>query len=243
MEATFYVDDRHDDPDIIRALHTSTAQLTGWINISYREIYSKNLDLKYKGHIQEHEDERCSICLCDFESRDEGDIIRLGKCEDHYYHIECIENCRGGGSYIKCPICGIIYGVITGDMPPGSMSYITYSPGQLPLSGYERIGTIEINYHFRSGRCGAINYRGTSRTAYLPHNNEGIEVLRLLILAFKRKLTFTIGTSVTTGRHNCVIWNGIHHKTSVTGGSSCFGYPDKTYLFRVREELAAKGIV
>lgn len=29
---------------------------------------------------------------------------------------------------------------------------------------------------------------------------------------------FTVGTSVTSGRSNVVIWNGIHHKTSVTGG-------------------------
>jgi len=29
----------------------------------------------------------------------------------------------------------------------------------------------------------------------------------------------------------------------LTGGSSYFGYPDTTYLKRVQEELAAKGIV
>ena len=28
----------------------------------------------------------------------------------------------------------------------------------------------------------------------------------------------------------------------MTGGSSNYGYPDKTYLTRVKEELAAKGV-
>jgi deltex-like protein len=65
----------------------------------------------------------------------------------------------------------------------------------------------------------------------------------LLKEAFERKLTFTVGRSVTTGLDNQVVWNGIHHKTSTSGGSSSFGYPDPTYLTRVKEELACKGIV
>jgi deltex len=76
----------------------------------------------------------------------------------------------------------------------------------------------------------------------LPDNKEGNEVLKLLQLCFKRKLSFRVGTSVTTGATNAVVWNGIHHKTSLTGGSTNFGYPDKTYLSRVKEELASKGI-
>ena len=39
-----------------------------------------------------------------------------------------------------------------------------------------------------------------------------------------------------------IVWNGIHHKTNISGGSTKFGYPDKTYFNRVKEELAAKGV-
>ena len=39
-----------------------------------------------------------------------------------------------------------------------------------------------------------------------------------------------------------VVWNGIHHKTNTSGGSSSFGYPDPTYLKRVKEELTLKGL-
>jgi deltex len=56
-------------------------------------------------------------------------------------------------------------------------------------------------------------------------------------------LIFTVGKSVTTGLDNQVVWNGIHHKTNTSGGVGSFGYPDPTYFSRVKEELAAKGVV
>ena len=88
-------------------------------------------------------------------------------------------------------------------------------------AGYENCGTIVINYYFSNGTLpNGTKYSGTSRVAYLPDNEEGREVLRLLKICFDRKLTFTVGTSVTTGRTNTVVWNGIHHKTSLTGGKS-----------------------
>lgn len=64
----------------------------------------------------------------------------------------------------------------------------------------------------------------------------------MLVEAFKRRLTFMVGTSVTTGATNQVVWSGIHHKTSPTGGTSNFGYPDPTYFRRVTEELESRGV-
>ena len=69
-----------------------------------------------------------------------------------------------------------------------------------------------------------------------------MKILGLLKEAFDRKLVFTVGTSVTTGRSNTTVWAGIHHKTSISGGTSCFGYPDPSYFSRVEEELASKGV-
>ena len=68
-------------------------------------------------------------------------------------------------------------------------------------------------------------------------------MLGLLRKAFDRKLIFTVGRSVTTGRDNQIVWNGIHHKTNTEGGSAYFGYPDDTYFDRVKLEMAAKGVV
>lgn len=68
-----------------------------------------------------------------------------------------------------------------------------------------------------------------------------MQVLELLKEAWRRRLTFTIGTSVTTGKSDVVVWNEIHHKTSPTNESG-HGYPDPKYLDNVIAELAAQGV-
>uniref|UniRef100_A0A4W2FGM5 E3 ubiquitin-protein ligase n=1 Tax=Bos indicus x Bos taurus TaxID=30522 RepID=A0A4W2FGM5_BOBOX len=85
-------------------------------------------------------------------------------------------------------------------------------------------------------------FSGIRRTAYLPDNKEGNEVLRLLRRAFDQKLIFTVGESRTLGVSGVITWNDIHHKTSRTGGSQRYGYPDPDYLKRVKQELKDKGI-
>ena len=42
-------------------------------------------------------------------------------------------------------------------------------------------------------------YSGTSRTGLLPMEAEGIVIFKMLVEAFKRRLTFLVGTSLTTG--------------------------------------------
>ena len=86
-------------------------------------------------------------------------------------------------------------------------------------------GTICIQYTFAAGIQGPEHpnpgqpYSGTFRTAYLPDNHEGREVLQLLRRAFDSRLIFTVGTSITTGRSNQVTWNDVHHKTNMSGGA------------------------
>ena len=68
------------------------------------------------------------------------------------------------------------------------------------------------------------------------------QVLRLLQVAWERKLTFTIGTSVTTGATDTVVWNEIHHKTESSSNHSGHGYPDPNYLDNVLMELSLQGV-
>ncbi|XP_077982412.1 uncharacterized protein LOC144437361 [Glandiceps talaboti] len=146
----------------------------------------------------------------------------------------------------KCPFCSLVVLVKRGNQPTGEMESVVEDFQHLP--GYERDGTIVLSYHFPDGIQTTDHpnpgqpYSGTYRRAYLPNNREGRQVCTLLRKAFDLGLLFTIGKSVTTGVHNCVIWNDVHHKTSRTGGPQGYGYPDPTYLDRVKEELAAKGI-
>ena len=69
-----------------------------------------------------------------------------------------------------------------------------------------------------------------------------LQVLRLLRVAWERRLTFTIGTSVTTGATDTVVWNEIHHKTESSSNHSGHGYPDPNYLDNVLMELSLQGV-
>lgn len=62
------------------------------------------------------------------------------------------------------------------------------------------------------------------------------------MIAWERKLTFTIGTSVTTGESHTVVWNEIHHKTEFGSNRSGHGYPDPNYMDNLTMELSVHGI-
>ncbi|XP_074489004.1 uncharacterized protein LOC141766236 isoform X1 [Sebastes fasciatus] len=182
-------------------------------------------------------DETCSICMDRFINK------KQLKCK-HEFCEECLKRSTETMGP-TCPLCKDVFGVMEGDQPDGKM---TWHSGSLSLPGFRDCGTITINYNMESGiqtekhSNPGQRYSGISRTAYLPDNKEGKEVLRLLKKAFDQKLIFTIGTSRTTGMDNQVTWNDIHHKTSPSGGAESFGYPDPNYLSRVRDELKAKGV-
>lgn len=240
--------------DSFKKIHS----ITKFILITPLELYYK---LKYERHNKiSYDKDKCSICmdnifenmsiensleeilklneitLTKFSEKDYDHVIMLDKCSDHFFHRECLKSMIGKENFIKCPVCSKIYGVQTGTQPKGDM--IAYIDNKIRCESYEKFNTIVINYYFPNGP----NYTGTSRYAYLPDNSEGRKILGLLKVCFDRKLIFTVGTSVTTGKNNTTVWAGIHHKTNVTGGTSRFGYPDATYFNRVQEEMASKGV-
>ena len=118
---------------------------------------------------------------------------------------------------------------------------MSWSISKRSLPGFPKSDTINFDYNFP---CGTLpdgkSYSGTGRSAYLPATPEGIEVFKMIVCGFRRRLNFMVGTSLTTGCTDTVVWSGVHHKTSQHGGQ--FGYPDKTYLSRVTEELGARNI-
>jgi deltex len=189
--------------------------------------------------------EKCSICLCQ-ETSDDNAAVELVHC-GHAFHEACIRSAFANKP--ECPLCKRIYAVVEGNMPKnGTMSVDILPPGILPLSSYESMGTLLIRYTLPHGVQGPEHpnpgelYSGTVRTAFLPDNDDGQEVLRLLQVAWERRLTFTVGRSLTTGLENTVTWNGIHHKTCPHGGTAMFGWPDPEYFFRVKSELSSFGI-
>ncbi|NXC36600.1 DTX3L ligase, partial [Campylorhamphus procurvoides] len=186
---------------------------------------------------EEKDNNECPICMEIIDNKE-----TLTKCK----HAFC-KNCISRAMAIKqvCPVCNTVYGVMKGDQPEGTMSTRKYV---FSLPGYPGCGTIEICYDMKGGiqtnnhPNPGQRYGPTLRRAYLPDNAEGQEILELLKRAFNQKLIFTVGQSRTTGTQNVITWNDIHHKTSIDGGPTNFGYPDRNYLQRVRSELKAKGI-
>ncbi|XP_043107890.1 LOW QUALITY PROTEIN: E3 ubiquitin-protein ligase DTX3L [Puntigrus tetrazona] len=194
-------------------------------------------DSRRDGKGAQAEEEMCAICRDDF-----TDKTKL-KC-GHEFCQECIDlSVKSLGPI--CPVCKEVFGRLEGNQPNGKM---TVTRSMLSLPGYSHCGTIEIHYNIPSGiqtknhPNPGKNFHGATRLAYLPDNLEGNEVLKLLQRAFNQKLIFTVGTSTTSGVQNAVTWNDIHHKTSRSGGSLNYGYPDPGYLKRVKDELKAKGI-
>ncbi|XP_038071235.1 uncharacterized protein LOC119740106 [Patiria miniata] len=181
--------------------------------------------------------DECPICLADKMI----DEVAL-RC-NHRFCKTCIDQALKND--YKCPVCQTVCSQPKGNQPKGTMKHNT--DRYLHLPGYEQDGVITIAYHIPSGTQWADHpnpgklFTGTSRTAYLPDNQEGREVLVLLRKAFGAGLVFTVGRSITSGLGDTVIWNDIHHKTSMSGGPQNYGYPDPGYLKRVKEDLAAKG--
>lgn len=207
-----------------------TNNITGAQHVTYEDV---QLLIKNAGIVSK-DNEKCSICMYEFEREDQN-IVLLSDCIGHFFHDECISNCRQGKEFVKCPNCMKVYGVQTGNMPSGTMTVVKRS-GRVP--GFNCKNYFEIGYNIQGTTIGSTHYPGTSRTAYLPDTSEGNRALTLLTMAFHRGLTFVPGTSITNGS-NGVIW-AIHHKTSLSRGE--YGYPDPTYLQRLTEELEARGV-
>lgn len=200
----------------------------------------------------------------------ENSVFLTKACKHHFHLecAKQIILHQTSDQYFECPECKTIQGVKTGNQPDTGEMMVTKENFDLPgyekswslrrgedcgdtiyTSGFDRPqGTIVVEYRFKDGIQNVTHpnpgspYHANSfpRKAYFPATPEGNKVVRMLRIAFDRKLIFTVGQSATTGRDNVIVWNGVHHKTKVA--DSVYGYPDPLYLQRVEHELNALGI-
>lgn len=175
--------------------------------------------------------------------------IQLCACAgEHFFHCECVAQYLAPKR--KCPLCGIAYGVEMGNQPPGIMMVRMEKDTDCASKTNENKGrgSIKIIHKFKSGIQGPKHQnpgqRYSSRTEYiyLPRTVEGMRILGMIRLAWKRDLLYTVGRSVTRSLDNMIVWNGIHFKTSRYGGIANYGWPDATYFDRVKDEFKQKGI-
>jgi len=180
---------------------------------------------------------KCSMCM-----NLNKDPVCPVKC-GHYFCKSCTKH------FIEktmiCPVCNK-ENLFRGNQPVGYMTWRNESHCSLP--GYENFGTILLTFNFDSGIQGTEHpnpgepFRGLFCTSYLPNNPTGQEICNLLRSAFEARLIFTIGKCPATGEENKVVSNGIELKTNRSGGPANCGYPDPSYLDRVKSQLAKKRI-
>eukprot|EP00899_Mesostigma_viride_P005332 jgi/Mesvir1/147/Mv13512-RA.1 len=196
---------------------------------------------------------KCVMCQ---NSLAKGDICLVMPCGHVNGHADC---CRPliqtrvmadgvtSQTFTRCEVCTRRFGVTVGKQPLSARMTHQVVP-DITLAGHAQGGMIKITYFIPGGMQDPDGddpgklFAGTRRDAFLPNSTEGKEVLRQLQQAFQQRLIFSVGTSLTSGRDNVVIWNGIHHKTDLTPHAE-HGYPDGTYLTRVKAEMQQAGVV
>ncbi|KAM6939718.1 E3 ubiquitin-protein ligase DTX4-like [Xenentodon cancila] len=216
---------------------------------------------RYLQKVKSPPEEDCTICMeplggpSGYKGPGVGPISRaesvgrLAQC-GHQYHFQCLVAMYNNGNKdgsLQCPTCKTIYGVKTGNQPAGKMEYHVI-PHSLP--GHPDSKTIRIIYNIPPGIQGPehpnpgkpYTARGFPRHCYLPDSEKGRKVLKLLLVAWDRRLVFSVGTSSTTGESDTVIWNEVHHKTEFGSNLTGHGFPDPGHLDNVLEELRAQGI-
>jgi deltex-like protein len=185
--------------------------------------------------------ETCTICLDSIKHNGK----RIKHCQ-HGFHESCLSSSLQ--HCLKCPVCRKpIGGEPEGRCPSGTLKiYLTRSTVPGFDQGQGACKAIEMDYNIPSGIQSAYHdapgypFTGAERTAYLPDNKQGRQLLHRLKYAFTKGLTFTIGTSLTTNQKNVVTWTSIHHKTSLHGGPH--GWPDASFLKRCNDTLTALGV-
>jgi len=156
----------------------------------------------------------------------------------HAYHCECIS--QWFEQKRRCPQCQRDFGKVVGDQPrTGTFSW---QLAPFPLPGHPNAKeTIVIEFDFPPGTTDqGVQFEGRKPRGYLPGNAQGIVLLELFKVAFRRCVMFGLGNSMTFGTLRPTF--NIHIKTSTSRGTVGHGYPDPSYFQRSLEELRANGV-
>lgn len=211
----------------------------------------RHMNEEEKKCAEQHEDD-CAICLdALWDGSNTMRVVALKSCQ-HLFHHQCIREALAKGCGGKCPLCSKPIDehecgtakTSLGKCPSGTMKIVNM-PG-MSCRGYEEVDLLKIDYSIPSGTqkryhpSQGLHFSGASRTAYIPNNTAGRNLLNRIQYAFMHGLCFMVGTSLTSHQANTVTWASIHHKTSYYGGT--YGFPDPTYFQRANDELNALGV-
>lgn len=156
----------------------------------------------------------------------------------HAYHTDCIN--QWFEQRRRCPQCQKDFGKIIGDQP--RCGTFQWHSEPFALRGHlDTTETIIIQFDFPAGVTEqGTQYEGRKPKGYLPGNAQGIVLLELFKIAFRRCVMFGLGNSMTFGTLRPTF--NIHIKTSTHRGIVGHGFPDDTYFKRALEELRTNGV-
>ncbi|MCK5894955.1 MAG: hypothetical protein KAG53_11265 [Endozoicomonadaceae bacterium] len=173
-----------------------------------------------------------------------------GDDKKYYMAENYVKGCIRNYGWLKCPQTNKFLYCDQGPCPNGFMSIekaVDTAGNHFSLYDHEDCGTLKITYKLFPGlqsqkhnRPG-VAYPAEVRVAYVPDNLEGRKVAFMLQTAFIEKHTFSVGVSRKLGTQDVVVWNDIHHKTSLVENDE-YGYPDPNYLQSVKQSLKRFGI-
>jgi len=182
--------------------------------------------------------EECPICLEDLTEQ----IVKLNVCT-HRFHQPCLEQTMAANiHHPACPICRRSTKEPLGKSPSGTMSVATSEQKCLGISD---VNTIVITYTFLHGFQKSYNvqpgapFRGIKCTAYLPNNTAGRDLQTRIVYAFRRGLSFLVGT--VPGTDICVL--GIcpkSHNSSIR--ATPISWTDPNYFQTCNKELDALSV-
>lgn len=240
-----------------RVEHEDRNGLRDWSRTECRSSSRKPEDLLQLVPIEEAQGQ-CPICLEDLwdpeytqgTKKQPSGIDHLPvcpqECPTHHYHMRCLRQCLSEAP--RCALCRKQLVVITGYQPHTEESSMRYAADRQRLAGHDDCGTLVIHFHIGAGTQGLEHpipgepFPAFDYVTYLPDNSEGHEVLRMLELAWKRGLLFRIGFNPATKRKDVIVPNGIELKTKRTGNPQQGGWPDVSYMSRLKSDLKEVGI-
>jgi len=174
---------------------------------------------------------------------DEGDGAPTKAFElwcGHSFCVPCLSTWFGEQHKVKCPVCSKAFGVVTGNQPREGIFFWTEESGALP--GRNCSTYFRIEFRFPDGVDDeGKSYHSRIVWGYLPNDVEGRLLLELFKVAFKRRVMFGLGDSMTRPGHYFPTYN-VHIKTKREGSAEEHGYPDPKLFENTLGELERNGV-
>lgn len=138
----------------------SSAAVTSQRSLTPQRVRARTSGTTHNKQSDE-EEESCPICL---ETIKENKKKTL-ECK-HSFCRRCVE--KAFKTKPVCPTCGAVYGELKGTQPKGGT--MTTTKEKSSLSGYEKYGTIVIQYHIPSGiqKVSKLSIQTTYKATILP---------------------------------------------------------------------------